>query len=486
MPTLVSTLAGNISGWFRYTSYHTSVPKTAFLFEVGGPGADGISVLVSADGNTYLQVIDQDQAHWTGTTYDASFDVSVGKLAAGWHHILVTWDNNLTYIYVDGALAGSVAAKADLLDGYNLALGTNYSKTGHWNSEIEDFRIGNETLTPAEVDAMFDGAPGKSDFVLRFDGNLAIGADGYRVSDPIFLGEFSPIDGSRIDWDSPNDSVIVETSLDGGVTWYPAVNHQTIPGLARGAAPGNVFLTVRQRLISPDTETAPAVLNRLRVVIYSDKTAVPNTGGLDPVTTGEVDISEVPYNFVNNGQPIGAMFRRNPSFDSRIVIPSGGPEHTYRMVDFWFRRDAPLVGDRWEYILDARPGLTNGWFAFVGDGSFSKGGDWGIVYINGVQKAPTAADFPVGKWVHVALWANYDFSGPIALGNRYEGAEPVTGTIAHFAAYRNALTPTQVASHFVGGFQRHLVNLVDPRVLNVADREPKLYGFAWQTVGSGQ
>lgn len=112
-----------------------------------------------------------------------------------------------------------------------------------------------------------------------------------------------------------------------------------------------------------------------------------------------------------------------PGSNAFIKLP---PVSGVRSLSMWF---APYNdgGFPWEYVLDARPGLEGGHFAFKKFPGLSVGPGWVRLSVNGEELSEMSV-FPhvqlatntSAVWVHVYLEAEGAFSGPISLFSRYE------------------------------------------------------------------
>ena len=116
--------------------------------------------------------------------------------------------------------------------------------------------------------------------------------------------------------------------------------------------------------------------------------------------------------------------------------------HSVHAVSFWIFIEPVQGTHRWNYILDARPGLTNGYLAFLsgnyltGNGILSHlriGSSWQKLIVHGAGahtqtfggvgeqlEVPANSSLEwVGKWRHMYLEASVPFEGEITVGGRY-------------------------------------------------------------------
>ncbi|HHW45231.1 MAG TPA: DNRLRE domain-containing protein, partial [Desulfotomaculum sp.] len=94
---------------------------------------------------------------------------------------------------------------------------------------------------------------------------------GSRVSPPLDLSPVGRAFSSSISWQAtepPGTSVVIEVSLDGGLTWQQATNGSTIPGLSPEMDLTGKSLLVRQILSTTDPSRTP-ILHELVVKVCS-------------------------------------------------------------------------------------------------------------------------------------------------------------------------------------------------------------------------
>jgi len=93
----------------------------------------------------------------------------------------------------------------------------------------------------------------------------------------------------------------------------------------------------------------------------------------------------------------------------------------------------------WRYLLDARDGSANGYFANFGIGS-----DWTKMYVNGISKTVSWDNIPKDQWVHLYLEANNTFNDNINLMSRVSNNENLTGKLDEVKLYPYARTADQI------------------------------------------
>jgi hypothetical protein len=83
--------------------------------------------------------------------------VSVTPPASGWHHLAYTYDGSMHRLFVDGvqrAMSGTAPDKGAVS---NTRLGANFDQSEPFNGLLDDVRIYNRPLSPAEVAALHAG-----------------------------------------------------------------------------------------------------------------------------------------------------------------------------------------------------------------------------------------------------------------------------------------------------------------------------------------
>ena len=301
---------------------------------------------------------------------------------------------------------------------------------------------------------------------------------GVRVSPTIDVGVYgTSVGGSRIDWWSTVNGVLVETSVDGGVTWSTAVNHTPITGLTVGTDTTNKYLMVRQTLTTADVVNNPAMLTKLRVVLYATKATNSDRSGLTTTILNPLTLSELNSLPIENIENDGGKMAR-PGY---VIIPTQvDPIYT---MEFWVRRDTAYSngGTLNEYILDTT-GAGGGYIRLAPAGTISSTGF--TTYVNGFAAALTAANLPVGVFVHVALVATTPITGPIYFNRGATGTTEVSNTtVSNIALYDVTLTANSIARHYGMAVGNASFFTVDPAPSSVVERGYTPYRYAWTTVG---
>jgi len=140
-----------------------------------------------------------------------------------------------------------------------------------------------------------------------------------------------------------------------------------------------------------------------------------------------------------------------------------------RSISMWAYFETTQDAYHWDYILDARTGLTNGWVAFVNAPYLDIGSGWSMVSMfnpaTGVSDPPTGSSLtrprsiPLGTWVHLYMEATASFTDGIhvlarhAQGSQQHGPdwEDAAAKVVSISLWRRALNPAEVAHLSTGG-----------------------------------
>jgi hypothetical protein len=118
----------------------------------------------------------------SGTNFDI---VATGVTLNTWQHFALTYDGTTLTLYVNGVIAGSVAASGTIANtseslylGNLVFQGTNFLLNG----KLDEVSLWSKTLTQAEIDCIYSGAidPTSTDlhFYFRFNQGIANGNNG--------------------------------------------------------------------------------------------------------------------------------------------------------------------------------------------------------------------------------------------------------------------------------------------------------------------
>jgi hypothetical protein len=93
-------------------------------------------------------------AAWKGGDDDL---VTAPAMSPGWHHYVYTYDGNTHRLYLDGVQRGSSGTAPDTGAVQNARIGAIYNNAENFQGQIDEVRVYNRPLTPAEVMALRDG-----------------------------------------------------------------------------------------------------------------------------------------------------------------------------------------------------------------------------------------------------------------------------------------------------------------------------------------
>jgi len=148
------TTGVSISAWIK----SSTAGKYAYMVSKPGPTEGSSYALYTGYGAlSYFYVVTTDGS--------AHLSPSGGEINDGiWHHVVGTYDKLKVRLYIDGVEAGTGTDEADDIDYTNsddLIIGS-YGKvhaTGNWPGLIDEVRVYNRALTPAEVDELYAMLP---------------------------------------------------------------------------------------------------------------------------------------------------------------------------------------------------------------------------------------------------------------------------------------------------------------------------------------
>jgi hypothetical protein len=139
-----------VETWAKIDSYHTNTNIGQVLF-------DGYNTYVG-----YLFYLDGPNAHiglrlhngsQTCASVESSTDIQVNE----WHHFVGTYNGSVVSVYVDGVLKNT----GTCLDYYpyaDLVLGSFSESSSFFNGTMDEARVYNRALSPAEINASYDAS----------------------------------------------------------------------------------------------------------------------------------------------------------------------------------------------------------------------------------------------------------------------------------------------------------------------------------------
>ena len=140
---------------------------------------------------------------------------------------------------------------------------------------------------------------------------------------------------------------------------------------------------------------------------------------------------------------------KSSSTDNHVKLPRIS---NIKAVSFWLNINSVQDAFGWDYILDARPGLSSGWIANK-YGRMNIGSQWNVQYYTYEnEQASRLWAMPVyDKWVFVYARADYAFTEEITLLTRYSENEDLAAKVASFTLWDAALTQQQIEQLAGGG-----------------------------------
>jgi hypothetical protein len=129
------------------------------------------------------------------------------------------------------------------------------------------------------------------------------------------------------------------------------------------------------------------------------------------------------------------------SFDGtneNLTIPSV----TFNSIELWCYRTQTFSG--WHYLLDARTGMSNGWFA-----SITQGSDWASnMYQNG--ELVSRAMPPQNEWTHLYIYTNNatSYTDNITFFSRYSNVQYLGINVSQIRIYNKLLTADEVRQNY--------------------------------------
>jgi len=153
----------SVSFWFRPHGQSTS--HQYFLYKVTMKNgtdeeyasgihyntANNIGFSVKTGGHCTQSGIGWNHNYSSGNTYDSL-----------WHHMVITYDGNLSRVYINGNLLSQVSLAAGDIDncpGGVLLLGVKWGMTNFLNADLDDIRIYDRALIPSEVMSLYTELP---------------------------------------------------------------------------------------------------------------------------------------------------------------------------------------------------------------------------------------------------------------------------------------------------------------------------------------
>lgn len=290
----------------------------------------------------------------------------------------------------------------------------------------------------------------------------------YQFSIDSDTGAGITLNGSRITWDSP-DSITVEVSID-DTTWTPVTNGSSIVGtqsLSSGYA-------IAVRVTIPTTTTQQAVVDSLRIVLYTDKTIKGSDENLlaSFVAPLQVTLAERTYPPAAFNDNAGVLLPAS----NGVTIPADTDFDPYTAVEMTVRVETSAA---------SKTVLSVGSATITTNGS----GQWTFsgltaLYVDGVS-VTSPYTLPTGKWHHVlAVFAGA--TQPVNIATNY----PMR--LGYVALYTNTITATDADAIYDAWVGTAAIQIADNSVSNISEHvfadtsSPfRAYAYNWAITGAG-
>ena len=179
------------------------------------------------------------------------------------------------------------------------------------------------------------------------------------------------------------------------------------------------------------------------LVLYLDATnnrSYPGSG------TSWTDLSRGGNNgTLTNGPTFNSTNSGNIVFDGAddyLITPS---ITNFRTISLWIKTSN--TGGGWRYLLDARPGMGNGWYTgFEGGGAI--GSNWTSQYTNGISTSVSFSNITLGTWCNLVIISDAAYTSTINFMSRYSNVEMLAGSIGNIMIYNKVLSATEIFQNY--------------------------------------
>jgi hypothetical protein len=445
------------------------------------------------------------------------------------YHIVATYTPGQILLYVNGTLVDSVdIPPASPFYGTP----TTWGNTGAIDADIEGIAIYYPTLAPSliedhyrtgtdyiDLESIFglDGAQTFvfSDQLANIDHQESFPQDGewpglrtdldvyngvltardnttgtWQYSIP--LDQYGLLDSGRIDWNGSSvaGTITVQISLDNGSTWQTCTNHRMFPNLGAGYDATGKTLLIKFTIVGQATGATPVVMYDAKFTLYEARTQRGWDSKRILTIGGDTDLQPYMIHPQNRSMSFGANFRNTSGWGLINADPDNAV--SIAAVEFWIRRDAWTAGN--EYIFDMRSvAVPTGPPQIYFDGTTLQITGFSSTYVNGVAASPTAANLPLGKWVHVLCNLTTPTANPVYLNRNYNDTQPRgQNSFGYLTLYSTALSAAQVTARYAaytGGVRLTIADADQVAIsedTNVDQPEALLlYSHAWSITGGG-
>ena len=280
-----------------------------------------------------------------------------------WTHVVATFDGTTMRLYVNGVLSGSpkVSTIGALIDAGDVVIGRQSAGdcgapyNSCWNGKLDEARIYNRALTPAEIRRLADWAPGPVGY-WNFDENTGISTvfdrsgngnngtmEGSMTESDWVPGKF----GSALEFDGSDDAAKVDNAaihnLDDSVTVSAWAKFNDVDGSKQSIIGNKQFGGYGLRLnddtpgskkidITIDTTGATATYTAFTTTLVANDTWYYITGVVDGTdlkiylngilenTTTSVDLGSSDFDLFLGGDPTGASPPGTLNYPCNCVI----------------------------------------------------------------------------------------------------------------------------------------------------------------------
>ena len=118
----------------------------------------------------------------------------------------------------------------------------------------------------------------------------------------------------------------------------------------------------------------------------------------------------------------------------------------FRTISLWIKTSN--TGGGWKYLIDARPGMSSGWYTGFTDSGGGIGGNWTSQYVNGVSTSVSFNNITLGTWCNLVVISNAAYTSTINFMSRFSNQEMLSGSIGGIMIYDRVLTASEVAQNY--------------------------------------
>jgi hypothetical protein len=447
--------SGTIGFYFNVGANQTGVQPARTLLEFG-------NFVVERTAAGVWQASDVPVEDITAGTTPAATTVALGTPAAGWRHMVITWDEGGTEFYIDGVFVAVAEFTPTVNDNTEpLTLGSRNDGTLPYGGAFDEFQAMPDQLTTTGAASMYSTNPdGTTNYLLKFDSSLAKSSMSLRYSPSFFLDASETIGGSKIAW-AASSGTIVETSINEGSTWQTPTNGGPIPGVIAGMDPASIVVQIRQRM---NPGASQEFVEWLEAEVYANPYQVESIseGGMASLYNATI---------LENG-----VYVPKPGY---VTVPSAGTT----VVEFWVIRhtDNAVL----EYIFDARPALANAYVRKSAAGAVETGAGVIRAYVNGTLKTLAIGDFPLGQWVHVVLVLSAAHTGTLYFLAENTTSNTMNATLSDVSLWDYEDTAIISYHAQAGIFGRDVQTTTDNvDTLSVTENDLTEYPQTWQIIST--